>query len=113
MSSDPQPTCLVCGRPIATAEQWETLPEGEGSHLCWSGADCGADIPALMGRLAEVTRERDEAQARVADLAALLPQAFDAGAAWCRGNHEDFKQIHPGRDEWVRSTLKKEVRDGE
>lgn len=134
MESEPQPPCLVCGRPIATEEQWETLPEGEGIDLCWTGAECGSDIPAMLKRIEELTKERDEAltrvseltraccriggdlsvaEARIAELEALLPQAFDAGSAWCMGNHEDFQQIHPDRDTWVRDALGKEMRDGE
>lgn len=65
MSVDPQPVCLVCRRPIATPQQWAAFSEGEETDLCWSGAECGADIPVLMERLAEVTRERDEARAEI------------------------------------------------
>lgn len=31
--------CPVCDRPIATEEEWATVPEGEGEDLCWGTGD--------------------------------------------------------------------------
>lgn len=30
--------CEICDRLPASNEEWDTIPEGEGEHLCWG--DC-------------------------------------------------------------------------
>lgn len=33
--------CSICHRPPASDEDWSTIPEGEGGHLCWEPEQCG------------------------------------------------------------------------
>ncbi len=36
--------CPQCHRPKATSQDWDSIPEGEGGHLCWSFEDsCNRD----------------------------------------------------------------------
>lgn len=32
--------CHRCDRPIATQKDWDTIPEGDGEHLCWDSTRC-------------------------------------------------------------------------
>jgi hypothetical protein len=50
-------TCPACQRPTATAEQWATVPGGEGVGLCWGGRQCDDGArDALRVQLAEAPR---------------------------------------------------------
>lgn len=31
--------CPLCERRFATTAEWESIPDGEGEHLCWSDPD--------------------------------------------------------------------------
>jgi hypothetical protein len=46
--------CDKCFRPIATPTDWDTIPEGEGKHLCWGNCEDGRNekIEQLEGELA-------------------------------------------------------------
>lgn len=57
------------------------------------------DNDAHMRALTELA----EARAEVERLRKLLPEAFEAGIARAIGSHEDFKQTHPDKDEWIRA----------
>jgi hypothetical protein len=50
-------TCPACQRPTATAEQWATVPGGEGVGLCWGGRQCSDGArDALRALLARAAR---------------------------------------------------------
>lgn len=83
--------------PLHGCESWidyATRHQHVGAVPCWQ---CAARERAMQ--------ERDEMGARITELEALLPAAFDAGAAHLVGSMREFKQIHPGKDEWVRKAL--------
>ena len=58
--------CKYCGKTEATAEDYKTIPEGQGEHLCWasSGYECVSAEEAL-----------DTARERIAALEAELAKA--------------------------------------
>lgn len=35
--------CVWCGKPRATAEDWDRYEGGEGAHLCWADPQCELD----------------------------------------------------------------------
>lgn len=39
-------TCNICGKPLATEDDYRRIQEGEGDHLCWSeyGSPCDVDV---------------------------------------------------------------------
>lgn len=55
--------CLYCDCPSASDEEWETIPEGEGGHLCWGECRISAE-----DALERVSRERDSLAARLEQL---------------------------------------------
>ena len=89
--------CPVCDRAVATAEDYDTIPEGHGAHLCWRAWDnrqCDAArvdwrtralaaeaeverLRALMaGRTTPPTREEFDA---LADIGATLRVRWPGG----------------------------------
>jgi len=72
--------CPRCDQPVATAEQWRTVPEGEGDGICW-GQTTGSCSPvdwrarALRAEthrsnavaLVERLRDRARAHAKIRD----------------------------------------------
>lgn len=55
--------CLYCDSPKASDEEWETIPEGEGGHLCWGECRISAEEA-----LVRVRQERDALAARIIEL---------------------------------------------
>jgi hypothetical protein len=84
--------------PLHGCESWidyATRHQHVGTVPCWQ---CAARDRAMA--------ERDEMGARIAELEALLPEAFRAGSAWwCSANDPAFKVVAPDENTWVREAL--------
>lgn len=44
----------------------------------------------------------------IEELIVLLEKSFDAGSAYTIGSHKDFKQIHPNKEEFIKSIIEDE-----
>jgi hypothetical protein len=62
--------CKYCQREMATESDYETIPEGEGEHLCWR--DYGE-------RCIDADTALDNARAEIATLKRLLWPMVDCG----------------------------------
>ena len=69
--------CLYCDCPLASDEEWETIPEGEGGHLCWG--ECRISAEEALKR---VSRERDSLAARLEQLKEERDEARSLAAYW-------------------------------
>jgi hypothetical protein len=57
--------CEICDRPVASDEEWDTIPEGEGDHLCWGGMQCSmesVDWRARALKAEAALKERENAK---------------------------------------------------
>ena len=52
--------CRYCGKPKATDDDWDKIPESEGDHLCWA--------PDKRCYVADAEDALDRALARIKDL---------------------------------------------
>lgn len=41
----------------------------------------------------------------IEELIVLLEKSFDAGSAYTIASHKDFKQIHPNKEEFIKSII--------
>jgi hypothetical protein len=75
--------CERCDKPIATDNDWEATPEGEGEGLCWGAASCCAVDWRARAMAAETERdtlrsERDRLLKREEHFASVL-RVTDSG----------------------------------
>lgn len=56
---------------------------------------------ALQGDPTYLAIALADLEAKVAMMKLEQGIAFDAGAAWAVGDHKDFQQIHPNKEEWI------------
>ena len=78
---------------MSDRERWEEIM-----------TDLWCDSPGLSHELA--CKRIAEQEARIAELEALLPEAFRAGSAWCcSANDPAFKVVAPDQETWVRKAL--------
>lgn len=86
--------CETCDCPLATEEDWKTIPPGEGEHLCWGACEpedwrtraltaeqeckeAKALVESLYQECHLRTDERDEARAEAKELREILKTAGD------------------------------------
>jgi len=64
--------CVNCYKPIATDHHWDSIPEGEGRHLCWQ-QDYKCLYPSDEAKqLFELRQENEQLKQRIAELEARL-----------------------------------------
>lgn len=85
---------------IAEQEARIATLEAEKAHAVQLNREL-RDRPDLGDRAKSV----DALRARIAELEALLHDAFNAGMAYSTGSGRDFSQTHPDRETWVRKAL--------
>lgn len=56
--TDRSDICKRCRNPIATQEDWDNIPEGEGEYLCWGDSFCSNDAEYIKRLEAEQDRLR-------------------------------------------------------
>ena len=76
--------CRYCGKPMATPQDCDEIPAGEGEHLCWDilqGCDQDAEeaIDLRDARIAELERE-------LAQIKAILEDPAEVELAMIRGD---------------------------
>jgi hypothetical protein len=57
--------CEICDRVPASDEEWDTIPEGEGDHLCWEGPQCSNNAVDWRTRARKAEVERDKAHRKI------------------------------------------------
>lgn len=90
--------CDRCGKPKATDEDYETIPEGEGDHLCWGAyggwsSQCSMTDGEVVERLRGVMRE-------VANTLQIMAQNADKagiGKDWGRSMRGEAIRLEQGR----------------
>lgn len=61
--------CVNCDRPRATQHDYDTIPGGEGEHLCWADYESSCEPEDWRERALKAERERDEARAALRTVA--------------------------------------------
>jgi hypothetical protein len=71
--TEPRKFCRYCGYPEANQYEWDTIPGGEGSHLCWG--ECGITADEAL----------DKERARTAAMRQLLTEIRSPFCRMTRG----------------------------
>lgn len=57
--------CVWCAKPLATDGDYEAIPDGEGTHLCWSRwtVECESFTGSVAALLADLRGQIERASA--------------------------------------------------
>lgn len=78
--------CRYCGYPEANQHEWDTIPEGEGSHLCWG--ECGVTAEEALDNA-----HAENAKLRAECLALINQCKLEQDDSQCLGAFEALERL--------------------